>query len=127
MPILVLEDIRLFPNEEKPTLSQQSAADAHERAATEKKEAGKLSSKHELLLKAIWLDEKSPFGIPAKNAPGLLSSDAAAQHERLQAELKQRQQSGPPAPPVAHGVTGGGQWNANGHSPPPLPALPEGD
>jgi hypothetical protein len=68
-----------------------------------------LSAEQQALLKALWLDASAPFSVSGKHVGPLLGSPELKEYEHLKAELDRLTKGGPPAPPMAHAVSGGGQ------------------
>jgi hypothetical protein len=73
-----------------------------------KKQPAKPTPQNEALLRALTQGNTSPFFIPPAGLPGFLSPVARQQLDAMQAELQRHRQSAPPAPLLAHGVSGGG-------------------
>lgn len=68
-----------------------------------------LPAPQQAMLKTLCQDANAPFLVVEKDIASLLPPAAQKEHEARQAELARHKQTAPPAPVMAHGVSGGGQ------------------
>jgi hypothetical protein len=61
------------------------------------------------LLQALWTNPGAPFFVDVKAVAALLEGADRTEHEERKGRLEQHRKAPPPAPPLSHGVRGGGQ------------------
>lgn len=68
-----------------------------------------LPAPQQAMLKTLCQDANAPFLVVEKDIASLLAPADQKEHAARQAELARHKQTAPPAPAMAHGVSGGGQ------------------
>jgi len=68
-----------------------------------------LAAHQQALLKALWLEPGAAFSVSGKDAAPLLHGSERKHYDGLKADLERHNKTGPPAPLLAHAVSGGGK------------------